>query len=77
MWIFVGALLWQKTEKYLIIFNPPLQSLHTITSFMSSLLGTSLHLNRSFVENYEQGQIMILIVGCMIFLPPGPELVYN
>ena len=29
------------------------------------------------MENYEQGQIMILIVGCMIFLPPGPELVYN
>ena len=36
-----------------------------------------IYLNRSFVENYEQGQIMILIVGCMIFLPPGPELVYN
>lgn len=34
MWIFVGTFLWQKTEKYLIIFNPPLQSLRTITSFM-------------------------------------------
>lgn len=34
MWIFVGTFLWQKTEKYLTIFNPPLQSLHTIISFM-------------------------------------------
>ena len=31
MWIFVGTFLWQKNEKCLSIFNPPLQSLHTIT----------------------------------------------
>ena len=31
MWIFVGTFLWQKTEKCLSMFNPPLQSLHTIT----------------------------------------------